>query len=124
VGVLTKNMFAFFNFHVSLLLLMCVWVAVFIVAPFVGVFVPGVALPSGLAIVAMFYGYRLMGRLSGLSAWNAWLAPFAAALFIYTLLRSMVATLWQGGVVWRGTFYSLAELRRNTAPLVRRKSKG
>jgi len=29
----------------------------------------------------------------------------------------MLITLKQGGVRWRGTFYSLAELRKNAAPL-------
>ena len=38
-------------------------------------------------------------------------------IFIFTLLRSMITTLKQGGVIWRGTFYPLAELRRNAAPL-------
>jgi hypothetical protein len=28
------------------------------------------------------------------------------------LLRSMVVTLWRGGVLWRNTFYPLDELRR------------
>jgi len=28
------------------------------------------------------------------------------------MLRSMILTLRQGGVVWRGTFYPLEELRR------------
>jgi hypothetical protein len=27
-------------------------------------------------------------------------------------LRSTAVTLWQGGVTWRDTFYSLDELRR------------
>jgi hypothetical protein len=28
------------------------------------------------------------------------------------LLRSMVVTLWRGGVVWRDTFYPLKQLKR------------
>jgi hypothetical protein len=61
--------------------------------------------------------YRLMGRISGLSAWNYLFFPFSALTFTFTLLRSMAITLKQGGVRWRGTFYSLAELRKNAAPL-------
>jgi 2-keto-4-pentenoate hydratase len=38
--------------------------------------------------------------------------PLGAILFGYMLLRSMVVTLRQGGIIWRGTFYPLAELRR------------
>jgi Glycosyl transferase family 2 len=38
--------------------------------------------------------------------------PFGALLFDYMLLRSTAVTLWQGGVTWRDTFYSLDELRR------------
>jgi hypothetical protein len=28
------------------------------------------------------------------------------------LLRSTVVTLWQGGIMWRDTFYPLEELKR------------
>jgi hypothetical protein len=38
-------------------------------------------------------------------------------VFAFTLLRSMFITLKQGGIIWRGTFYSLAELRKSAAPL-------
>jgi len=38
--------------------------------------------------------------------------PLGALLFCYMLLRSMVVTLWRGGVVWRDTFYPLEELRK------------
>jgi hypothetical protein len=28
------------------------------------------------------------------------------------MMRSMIVTLWNGGVEWRGTFYPLKELRK------------
>jgi hypothetical protein len=28
------------------------------------------------------------------------------------VLRSMLLAIWRGGIVWRGTFYSLHDLRR------------
>jgi len=38
--------------------------------------------------------------------------PLGAVLFSYMLLRSMVFTLKQGGIIWRGTFYPLEALKR------------
>jgi hypothetical protein len=38
--------------------------------------------------------------------------PLAATLFAYMLMRSAFITLKQGGIIWRGTFYALDELRR------------
>jgi glycosyltransferase involved in cell wall biosynthesis len=38
--------------------------------------------------------------------------PIGALLFAWMILRSTVITLWRGGVVWRDTFYPLADLRR------------
>jgi hypothetical protein len=70
-----------------------------------------------VTLIEVLVAYRAIGRQSRIPAWYAALSPFAAMLLIYTLLRSMVKTLQQGGVVWRGTFYSLAELRRHAAPL-------
>ncbi|SNS85931.1 Glycosyltransferase, catalytic subunit of cellulose synthase and poly-beta-1,6-N-acetylglucosamine synthase [Granulicella rosea] len=118
INVMTKNTFSAFNFHISLLLIGCAWLACFCVAPFVWILLPsGAHLPAAIAITAVLYAYKLVGRHSGISAWNGLLAPFAASVFIYTLLRSMVTTLRQGGVYWRGTFYRLKELRENAAPL-------
>lgn len=122
VNVMTKNIFSIFNYRVELLLFSCGWLLCFAVAPFFALLVPWLALPAAVAVAAIAYGYVLMGRTSGLSAWNVLAAPFAAAVFIYALLRSMVITLRQGGVMWRGTFYGLAELRRNTAPLLPRRA--
>ncbi|HVT99504.1 MAG TPA: glycosyltransferase [Acidobacteriaceae bacterium] len=43
--------------------------------------------------------------------------PVALGLVLYAMLRSMVVTLIRRGIVWRGTFYPLRELRRNAGPL-------
>lgn len=121
VNVLTKNMFSAFGFRMGLLLIACGWLAGFCVLPTVAIgasfWLPNLLLPGALTVLAMTAAYRAMGRHSGISIWNVVLAPFAGLLLIYTLLQSMVTTLKQGGVVWRGTFYSLKELREHVAPL-------
>jgi hypothetical protein len=38
-------------------------------------------------------------------------------LVLYAMLRSTLITLLRRGVVWRGTFYPLRELRRHAGPL-------
>jgi glycosyltransferase involved in cell wall biosynthesis len=117
VGVLTKNLFSAFGFYVWLALLACLWLLVFCVVPAVGLFFATTRIPAILALATVACGYRLMGSRSGLSAWNAIFFPFSALVFVFALLRSMFITLRQGGVVWRGTFYSLKELRKNAAPI-------
>jgi len=117
IKVMTKNIFSLFRFHVSLLLLACVWMALFCLGPVVGVGFEATRLPALATTAAIVLAYRLYGRRSGIAVWNALFFPVGAVIFIYTLLRSAGVTLWRGGVVWRGTFYSLAELRRHAAPL-------
>jgi hypothetical protein len=41
------------------------------------------------------------------------LQPVALPFFAWVQARAVILTLWRGGIVWRGTFYSLAELRRH-----------
>ncbi len=115
--VMTKNIFSAFRFHVSLLLLACGWLMGFCVLPVVGLAWAPTRLAALVTFFAVGWGYRLFQKTSGISAWNALLSPMAALVFVFTLLRSMATTLRQGGVIWRGTFYSLANLRKNAAPL-------
>lgn len=116
-GVLTKNIFSAFRFYVSLVFMACAWVMAFCVLPDAGLFVSGYRMAALVTLMATTMLYRAMGRHSGISAWNVLLMPFGALVLIFAMLRSMVTTLRQGGVVWRGTFYRLDELRKNAAPL-------
>jgi hypothetical protein len=45
--------------------------------------------------------------------WYAFAHPLYSVLFVYILWRSMVLTLWTGGINWRGTHYPLTLLRAN-----------
>jgi glycosyltransferase involved in cell wall biosynthesis len=118
---ITKNIFSAFKFRILFLLGACAWFAGFSLLPgvslFVGLYLWPLLLPALIIFAALTLEYRALGRFSGISAWNALLSPFAALLLIYALLRSMTKTLRQGGVVWRGTFYPLAELRKHVSPL-------
>jgi glycosyltransferase involved in cell wall biosynthesis len=118
VNVMTKNLFSAFRFYIWLALLGCLWLLVFCVAPAVGLFFASTRVAAILTLAAVTYAYRLLSRHSGISTWNALFFPFSALVLAFALLRSMLFTFKQGGVIWRGTFYSLDELRRNAAPFV------
>jgi hypothetical protein len=114
---MTKNLWAAFRFYIWLALLSCLWLLVFCVAPAIALFFTPTRVPAILTLVAVAYAYRLLNPHSHISTWNALFLPFSAVIFVFTLLRSMFITLKQGGIVWRGTFYPLAELRKNAATL-------
>ncbi len=117
VNVMTKNLWAAFRFYLSLALLACCWLLVFCVAPAAGLWWGPTRIPAILTLAAVALAYRLMSRPSGLSPWNVLAFPVSALILVFALLRSVFTTLKQGGVIWRGTFYPLAELRKNAAPL-------
>jgi hypothetical protein len=110
----TKNLFAGFGFHVWQAAGAVALILLLNVAPFAGIFLThGLAriFLIVIALVPVIMQGELMheahaSRLYGLTH------PLGALIFIYMLVRSMVVTLWRGGVVWRGTFYPLDELRR------------
>jgi cellulose synthase/poly-beta-1,6-N-acetylglucosamine synthase-like glycosyltransferase len=57
--------------------------------------------------------YGHIAHLSRLPRRAALLYPAFIVLFNFIVLRTMVLNLAQGGIHWRGTYYSLKELRRN-----------
>ncbi len=117
VSVMTKNLFSAFRFSIWLALLGCLWLLVFCVVPAAGLFFTPTRSPAIFTFAAVVWAYWLMSRHSRISTWNALFFPFGALVFVFALLRSTLITLKRGGVIWRGTFYPLAELRKNAAPL-------
>ncbi len=114
VNNLTKNFFAVMSFQIWRALLGCAAMAVLNLLPFVGVLLaPGWArAPYALALGSIFLLYTGLWRQVEIHPWYFLLHPVSTLLFIYTMLRSMIFTLWRGGVEWRGTLYPLEELRR------------
>ncbi|MBV9574747.1 MAG: hypothetical protein JOY93_11900 [Acidobacteriales bacterium] len=114
---LTKNFFAIVSFQWPRALLSACGLAFLNLMPFIGICIaPGwVRLPYAVAMLAMFAIYVGMSRLSDVSPWYLVLHPVATTLFVYTMLLSMIVTLAQQGVVWRGTKYPLDELRKGMA---------
>ena len=67
-----------------------------------------------LLIVLIFTALLMRGAaLHGERRRFAWGFPLGLCLFSWILLRTMILNLYQGGIVWRGTFYPLNQLRRN-----------
>lgn len=110
----TKNFYAATEFRFW-------FAAAQIIAVFLVFIFPWIALPFargwplafaiiGAAIpVIAEAGTALEFRVSPLYALTA---PLGALIFTWMLIRSIVVTLWQGGIFWRGTFYPLKDLKR------------
>jgi len=114
VDNLTKNFFAIMSFQSWRMLLSAFALAFLNLMPFLGIWLAHgwERLPYAVALASIFAIYVGMSWESDIPAYYFVLHPVGAALFVYIMLRSMLLTLARGGVVWRGTFYSLQELKR------------
>jgi glycosyltransferase involved in cell wall biosynthesis len=114
VNNLTKNFFAVLSFQWWRALISAFGLAFLNLMPFLGVLLAHgwERLPYAVALLSMFLIYLGMSWHSKVPAYYFVLHPVSTILFVYTLLRSMVLTLWNDGIVWRGTKYPLEELRK------------
>jgi glycosyltransferase involved in cell wall biosynthesis len=110
---MTKNFFAVFEYRVPILLFASLATAVLCIGPLVLLAVPGARLPALLAWAAATGLYGVSSRVSRLPMWCAAFLPAGAVVVVYAMIRSTLVTLIRGGVTWRGTFYSLQELRQH-----------
>jgi glycosyltransferase involved in cell wall biosynthesis len=114
VDNLTKNLFALCHFRPALLLGFACGLALFTLFPLAAC-LAGHAMwwPAGILLIAFFLAYQRAGKYHHFSALQMVMFPVASVLLLYALFRSMFLALWRGGISWRGTFYSLRELRQN-----------
>jgi glycosyltransferase involved in cell wall biosynthesis len=114
VNNLTKNFFAVLSFQSWRTLLSAFGLIFLNLGPFLGIWLAHrwQRLPFGVALASMFMIYVGMSWRSSVPPYYFLLHPVSSTMFVYTLLRSMFLTLWNDGIVWRGTKYPLEELRK------------
>jgi cellulose synthase/poly-beta-1,6-N-acetylglucosamine synthase-like glycosyltransferase len=111
---LTKNFFAILHFNAAFAALAVCGILLVNIGPFVGVWLASGWARAGFAasLVTLVLIYFGMSRRSDISTFYVLLHPIGALLFSYAVVRSIVVTLVRGGVVWRGTWYPLVELKK------------
>jgi hypothetical protein len=110
----TKNFFAACHYNAFFALGAMMLPLIMSVLPFFGLafasgwarVFAGIAVGCAVAIHCAMIGSTDASPLYGFTH------PLGAMLFFWMLGRSAIATLWRGGVVWRGTFYPIEELRK------------
>jgi glycosyltransferase involved in cell wall biosynthesis len=115
VAGLQKNAFAGLKYSVILAAGAILGILIFNIWPFIAVFVTTglvrtLNIGVCLLLMTMYAGgaYRMRGR-----AWLAIAYPAAAAIFIYILVTATARTVFGRGIAWRGTRYSLEDLKAN-----------
>ena len=110
---LMKNTFSIFNYRWWFMFRAgMVPTFIFFVSPILFVF--GGAVGWMVLAVILLAQAIIFGTNRGVKSywWHFITIPFTGLLMLYILLRSAVATLWQGGIYWRESFYPLDQLRK------------
>jgi hypothetical protein len=112
VKILEKNYFAAVDYRFGLVLAGSLFVIfLFCVLAFGLVSGTVAGLAAALSPLSLILPAGVLTRRLGWSWAGAACVPFIFPLFLYAVLNSTFVTLRQGGVRWRGTFYSLETLR-------------
>ena len=113
VRLAEKNGFAAYRYRVELTLLASLGLLTVAVLPLMAIAAGGWPLIAGLlmyvAVALIFWSNR---KVTAAPPWLAILYAPATLVVLYALLRSMTLALVRQGVEWRGTRYSLSEIRR------------
>jgi hypothetical protein len=110
----TKNLFAALGYNLVLAVVSLTGVFLLNVVPFFTVFAGHgwIRFFSAIAVAVALGVHASINVVNRVSPLYALSHPIGAVTFCYMIVRSVVVTLWQGGVTWRGTFYALEELKR------------
>jgi hypothetical protein len=112
---LEKNAFSGADYSIPLVLLGVLLHTLCGIVPFAALFIAGGAVRLLYLATATLLLLTVAdcARFHGSRPWYALGYPLMTLLFVHILLRTMLLNLLQGGIRWRGTFYSLKELKGN-----------
>lgn len=112
---LMKNAFAGVDYSIMAIVLFTILQVTFSLWPVAALFVTnGWVLIANIAIVLIMLALWVeTARGQSLSRWHGIGYPIGILMFIYILWRAMILNIRNDGIIWRGTHYSLAELKAN-----------
>lgn len=112
---LMKNSFSVVQYNPVLMLFGVVFHFALVLSPLAALLLGSGPLQwlAGIAVAWQLLVHAVAAREARLPLGVVLLYPVAHLLFAWIALRALVLNLWQGGIVWRGTFYPLSELRKN-----------
>jgi cellulose synthase/poly-beta-1,6-N-acetylglucosamine synthase-like glycosyltransferase len=110
-----KNSAAPVDYNAAIVLAACVFLFVTNLWPFVAVFITWgwPQLLYGLTILTLLTAATLTAADIRHPLWSALVFPWAVTIFFYINVRGIFLLYYRGGIQWRDTFYSLAELKAN-----------
>jgi glycosyltransferase involved in cell wall biosynthesis len=111
---LEKNFFALFRFNIALALAAAIGTIILNAGPYVGAIAARgwLRLPYAIALAGIAYYYVVVARRFKRELPPCFfLHPLASVLVAITILNSAIHALTNRGIIWRGTKYSLKQLR-------------
>ncbi len=113
IKITEKNFFAALEYRLErflglMILVIPLWLAG-VLGPFTGT-IPG--LLAGMGLLSLALPTAVVAARLGWRKRIACLVPFLIPVMLFAIANSVIVTLRRGGVRWRDTFYSLAELRK------------
>ena len=118
---LMKNTFSGFNYNPWLVAVAVIGMVMGYILPIPILLIFGNRVDIVLALAILYAQIILYWKMQGADSkwWFGLTSIYGSAIVVYILIRSAVKTLLKGGIIWRGTFYPLKELRRKkTSPLL------
>lgn len=112
---LEKNAFSGVDYNLAYALMASSAMLLFNVFPFVALFVTtGLTWWINVAVVSSLFGMAFDAARNAKARISCGLGfPLAALMFVFIQWRTITLNLWHGGIRWRDTHYSLAELKAN-----------
>jgi cellulose synthase/poly-beta-1,6-N-acetylglucosamine synthase-like glycosyltransferase len=115
VNGLMKNTFSVANYNLALAFAMALATLLILVLPLPLLLLSGYPYNlAGLIILVAQVLAMVFKRGPRATWWQALLVPFAGLVMVYIIIRSALLTVKQGGIYWRDSFYSLAELKKQS----------
>lgn len=114
INGLMKNTFSGFNYNIFKAIGAAIGILVFFVLPLPAILIFGGFPERILAMCMLLFQAILYGGMPGANGkwWYSFLIIYTGTAMIFIIIKSAIVTLYRGGIYWRDTFYSLAELRK------------